>query len=271
MHTECLNCNNKYLKNNFCECCNGYSFSVCIDDNYLDSQEYNNVINYVAKATNINKKTIENLFTLESSNSLFLELFQISVIHYNNIKTYKDFFIPKNINADECFSNIYFIFANMDSYFKNLSLEQVHLSNQLSFEPLLAFKNNNLKYKEYLFLNELENGNMEMTINIEYNPSSTIPYDSSLLNIEEEFKLVNNLIYQAEYPSLIAFDEEQKMLFFEEKIYIDSTQDLNTIYKSIEEQILSFREETYSLIQSWNESNKSIFERALLENNLEYF
>lgn len=268
MYTECPNCNNEYVKNNFCTQCRSSIFNIPSNiEDRKNNSEYSRLVNNIKKKTNLESPLVENLINLN----------YLSIIpHIEIVPEFESFHsiafsIPEYIYDNQYQKNIFFIFSKLNLYHTNYSIENVLLN---SIDTRIMLKNNNLKNKSYIESPAAYLKN-KITIYLQYIENDTIPYDIGLLNSEELENLQFNLEEQvlSDNFSITCWTEDDEInnSFFQKNIDINLDDDLNSIYEKIKFDIDSFQNEVDLIMEQLIENNKKFFERSLLEKQMETF
>lgn len=267
MYNECPNCNYEHVKNNFCCRCKSSIFNIPTNiDERAKNSEYLSLVKNIKKMTNLKKQLIENLINL---NYLDIIPYVKIVPEFADLNS-TAFVIPDHIHDHHYEKTAPFVFANLNLYHTNYSLENVILS---SSESRLMLKNNNSKNKEYIespppFLKW-----NKINIYLQYLENESIPYDISLLNSDEFEDLMENLSDQINDFSIIYWTDHDEInnSFFEKTITINLDEDLNIIYDKIKKEIELFQKFVDTTMENFKENNKKFFERALLESEISSF
>ncbi len=269
MTTHCLNCYEHTIENDICLKCKSSFFSFPI--NFSERQqsiEYKNFISKITKKLDIEEGILHNLINFD-----FFDMIP-------NVKFNKSYYeeqinisIPQNTCCDTFKQSIPFIFSHLDK-FNNIYYPQEFILNPndpIFLYKVFLFKNNYNDLIECVF--NKDKNKYHINVYIPYDKSKTIIADQDILSENELKKLKNNLLEQYDSSPI-------KIISFDKSFYFSFVIDLNNynlslpiyeICNEIYDLIDNFHCEVNAVIEQYKEKNSKIFERALLEKNIEKF
>lgn len=265
MSFECPECES-HVVNNICSVCEYQTFIIPIDViQRKNDPDYLALVEYLVKKTNINEEVIHNLIAFD-------HLFIISDIKIRTDHSINQMSIsvPEHINNTKYKEHPFLIFANFSLYNTNFSVKHFDLEQG---EIIPIFNNNLSRKKQFIELRTQPFKKPKIGISLQYILKDTIPYSTSLLNQEEEEELKSDIEEQISEYDIVSWSEhdEENNSFFEKTVEVDWTQEQNIILQNIQSAIDKFQDEVDSIIEELKERNKSIFERALLEQQMKTF
>ncbi len=265
MSFECPQCESKVV-DNICSVCEYSTFIIPIEtEQRKNNSDYLSLIHCLATKINVKKEVIENLISFE-----YLSIISDIVIDKNYSLNEISISVPEMITNIKYKQHPFFIFSNFSIYNTQFSVKHIDLEH---VEIIPVFNNNFSQKKQYLELKLQPFKKPKINISLQYKLEDTIPYDTSLLNQEESEELYSNIEEQIEQYDIVSWSEndQENNSFFEKTVAVDWNQELNIILQNIQSEIDIFQEEVDSTIEELKEINKDIFERALLEKEIERF
>lgn len=269
MSFECPQCESKVF-DNICSVC---EYSTFIIPNNIEQRknnsDYLSLIHCLAKKINVKEEVIENLISFKDF-SIYLSIITDIVVDKDYSINQFSISIPEIITNTKYKQHPFFIFSNFSLYNTQFSVKHIELDKD---EIVAVFNNNFSQNKQYISLILQAFKKPKLCISLQYKLEDTIPHDTSLLNKKERRNLKNNIEEQIEQYNIVSWSEhdEKNNSFFEKEVTIDWTQEINIILQNIQSEIDIFQEEVDSTIEELKEINKSFFERALLEKEIERF
>ncbi len=265
MSFECPECES-HVVNNICSVCVYQTFLIPLEvTQRKNDPDYLALVEYLVKKTNINEEVIHNLIAFD-------HLFIISDIKIRTDHSINQMSIsvPEQINNTKYKQHPFLIFANFSLYNTNFSVKHFELEQG---EIIPIFNNNFSPKKQFLELRNQPFKKTKIGISLQYILKDTIPYSTSLLNQEEEEELKSDIEEQISEYDIVSWSEhdEENNSFFEKTVDIDWSQEPTIIWQNIQSSIDTFQDEVDSIVEQLKERNKSIFERALLEQEIEKF
>ncbi len=264
MITNCLNCDENTIEKNICLKCKSSFFSFPLDFNQRQqSIEYNNFISTISKQLDISEPVLHNLTNFKLLNiipDIKLEEF------YDKITVS----IPEQVFSDSYKKSIPFIFSHLDQFSKDYSAQEIFVNN---YDKLFLFKHKNKNEFIECAFNTYET-KYDIIVYIPYHESKTVIADPNILSEDEREELEYNLSEQSDSDcSIIDLTCIDGSLYFTFTIAINNNFSFSIyeICNDIYDLIYKFNYQVDSLIEQYKEKNSKIFERALLEKEINDF
>lgn len=257
---ECLACGSENVIKNKCSNCKSTLFYLTkTKNNRKDCEIYNKIIRKIKKDTGISIPVIDSLFSfglLSSLTNVIIKRDPLGIISIT---------LPEKILFIENYeSNLEYVLASFPSYNSNYKFNE----NSNYF-----LENKNKKFHIFLKLNYSN----QLLCCIKYLEKETLPYNIELLNESEKEELEEQIQYQMYDIAGIGdlFIEDTPV--FVKTISLDSL-DLSNKFQDTEEnhlkmntEIEKFYNSVELMIYDFREKNKFIFQRSLLEIELDTF
>lgn len=255
MKIFCIYCKNQ-IQNGYCIDCETTVVSIQLIENepLKNTLNYKKLFNTIKEKCNLNKEILNNLLNFD----LITDICDIKIDKDSN-KVHHYFIKNKIVFKRNYKKRESYIYSSFPLYNKDFEVrdKSIYLENCIFHKNLekiiFDIKKNNLSEDYYLYLL------------IKFNKNELIPYDINLLNKEEEIKLTKLINFQKLNLSLNVSVDRNYLLFF---ININKEKDIISIQKKIESEIIEIYDFFENKKNEYKENNKSIFERALLENEI---
>lgn len=264
MTTDCLTCHENTIENNTCLKCKSSSFTFPIEaKERQQSSEYKKFISKISKQLDISEQTLHNL-----TNFKFLTIIPNTQVEefYNQVTIS----IPEQIFSETYKKSIPFIFSHLDQFSQNYSAQEVYMNN---YDKIFLFKNkNNNELIECAF--NTYDIKYDIILYIPYYESKTIIADPNILSEDELAVLEDNLATQSDSDtSIIKLTNINGSLYFTfiAEINNNFSYDIHDSCMNIYDLINTFNYQVDVVIEQYKETNSKIFERALLEQQIQAF
>lgn len=251
---ECLACSSENIIKNKCSNCKSTLFYLTkTKNNRKDCQIYNKIIRKIKKDTGISISVIDSLFSFGLLSSLTNVIIKRGPLEKISIT------LPEKVSFTENYeSSIQYILASFPSYNSNYKLSE---NNNYFLE------NKNKKFHIFLHLNYSN----QLICYIKYLEKETLPYDIELLNEAEKEELEEQIQYQMYNIGGISDIFVEDSPVFVEKISLNLSNDTEENYLKLNTEIEKLYNSVESMIYDFREKNKFIFQRSLLEIELDTF
>ncbi len=264
MTKNCLNCDENTIENNICLKCKSSSFTFPLDFNQRQqSIEYKNFISTISKQLDISEQVLHNLTNFKLLN--IIPDIQIEEF-YDKI----DISIPEQVFSESYKKSIPFIFSHLDQFCKDYSAQEIYVNN---YDKIFLFKNKHKNEFIECAFNTHET-KYDIIVYVPYDESKTVIADPNLLSEDEREALEYNLCEQSDSDcSIFNLTSIDGDLYFTFTIVINNNFSFSIyeICNDIYDLIYKFNYQVDTLIEQYKEKNSKIFERALLEQQINSF